>query len=79
MFNIWQDTGLPTIFIRWNPDRKGKSMADKFKRLTDSIKKYLDMPTEQLGGLVTEYIWYTIPAAAKAEDALSKLMTSLSV
>lgn len=79
MFNIWQDTGRPTIFIRWNPDRKGKSMTDKLKKLTDQVRKYLDAPTDQLRGLMTEYVWYTAPVAARAEEELSKLLASLSV
>lgn len=45
MNNISVGLGLPTLFIRYNPDLKGVTQKQKHKKLIETLKKYLYMDT----------------------------------
>lgn len=45
MNNIQDDFGLPTVFIRWNPDLKNVSMNEKLKCLKETLEIYFKKTT----------------------------------
>lgn len=62
MVNLQQDTGLPTIFIRWNPDKYDGNVTkgERLQVLYEKIYEYIDLSTNQLiqGYPVVEYLFY---------------------
>ena len=56
MNNIATGLGLPTLFIRYNPDKPFIKNDDKYKKLLDTLDKYLDM--ELLEDPTPIYLYY---------------------
>lgn len=83
MVNIVQDTGLPTVFIRWNPDYCGNKtpMKKRLEALAEKVQQYLDRPIELFpqGYPLVEYMFYTKVAKNSAQDELVETLKSLSI
>lgn len=83
MINIWQATGLPTIFLRWNPDRGSHShhitKQARLEALADRVQYFLELPTDDLKPFVAEYMFYDPVVKDKAREELIGLLTALKI
>ncbi len=81
MINIWQATGLPTIFVRWNPDRSSHShhvtRDVRLNTLVECVKRILETPTTELKPFVAEYMFYDPAVEDKALGELTELLDTL--
>ncbi len=56
MNNIISDIGLPTLFIRYNPDLKHVTKSKKHKKLLETLNTCLNL--ESLENLDPIYLFY---------------------
>ena len=48
--------GLPCVFLRFNPDKKGINIKEKYSVLNERINYY---KSKELSNPIVEYLFYT--------------------
>lgn len=84
MFNIHQDFGIPTIFIRWNPDNTKDiniKLEDRLNELIEKINDYLQLDTEELvqSYPMIEYLYYPKSRVEELEIELLSIRLQLNL
>jgi hypothetical protein len=83
MVNITQDIGLPTVFIRWNPDKYEKRVSTqrRLERLVKRIRFYLELPIDKFpqGYPMIEYMFYDKVNIDGANDELTARLSELCI
>jgi hypothetical protein len=81
--NIVQDIGLPTVFIRWNPDKYyGKeSVSERLDALVDKIEMYMACSVDAFpqGYPLIEYMYYDQKNIDGADQELSELLVQINI
>ena len=57
MNNICYNLGLPCVFIRYNPDKKGIGKKEKEEKLLERINFYMKKELVD-EGIIVEYLFY---------------------
>ncbi len=77
MFNIHQMVYKPTIFVRFNPDKHEKkaSLETRLQELINTVRQYLEMPTDGLkvGFPMVEYLYYDAANKSRAEEEFASI------
>lgn len=83
MFNIAQDVGLPTVFIRWNPDTYSGSedISTRLSALINRTRCYINTPLPNLkqGVPTIEYMFFDAKTIQNSEDELANRLKELNI
>lgn len=82
MLNIHQETALPTIFIRWNPDklsRKNDTFENRLKRLLETIETYINIAVQHIPVAypLVDYLFYNKKKVTEATNHFNEQVAKL--